>query len=298
MQKVGWIGTGNMGGRMARRLMDARYKFHICDKIKANTDPLTTDGAILERSAGELAEKVDFLFCMIPNGAVLKDVILGGDGAIKTIDPHTIVIDMSTIDPRSSSEVNEKLEEAKVRFLRATVTGSTAFAAEGKLGIMASGPKDAYEAALPLLRILGNRQTYLGAHEEARYIKIIINMMVGNTMQMLAESLVVGEKVGVDWNTMIDLIADSAAASPIIKFKVDALKARDFSAMATSTFMEKDMNIALDIAKESELALPMTAVSRQFYTAMRANGLSKVDYSGIVLVNEKLNGIQKDYIVK
>ncbi len=298
MKKVGWIGTGNMGKRMSRRLMNAGYELHICDKIKANTDPLVADGAILEPTAAELAKKVDCIFCMIPNGAILKDVIYGKDGAVKTIDKHTIVVDMSTIDPKSSSEVNAKLDEVGVSFLRATVTGSIAFAEEGTLGIMASGDKKTYETMLPLLKILGNRQTYVGTHEEARYMKIIINMMVGTTMQMLAESLVVGEKVGVDWNTMIDLIADSAAASPIIKFKVDALKQRDFSAMATSKFMEKDMNIALDIAKESELCLPITAVSRQFYTAMRANSLGDVDYSGVVLVNEKLNGLKNSYTAK
>ena len=230
---------------------------------------------------------------MIPDATVLDEIVSGNEGLFQSTGsiPRAL-IDMSTIDPTGSARIGALLERSRVGYLRACVTGSTAYAENGTLGIMASGNYALYQEVLPLLKVLGNRHSWLGTAEEARVCKIIINMLLGNLMQALAESLVLGEKNGLPWDTMIDLIADSAAAAPIIKYKVDALKARDFTAMASAQMMEKDLNIALDIAKDSAVSLPETALTRQFYTAMRAEGLEGFDMSGLVLVSEMINGLR------
>lgn len=296
MEKLGFIGLGKMGSRMATRLMHAGYQMYVNDTVRAAAEPLISEGAVFVEKACDLCDYVDYILISIPNAPILKEVVDGENGILKKAKPGLCIIDLSTIDPKSSADVNEKIEEKGCSFLRASVTGSTAYAAAGTLGIMASGSKELYEKALPFLKIIGNRQRYLGEKEQARYMKICINMMLGTTMQMLAESLVLGEKADIDWQTMIECICDSAAAADIVKAKEEALKTRDFSPMATSRMMEKDMNIAMELAKDLGICLPLAAVSRQFYNTMRGNGLGDVDYSGLVLLNEKLDGLEvKEY---
>ncbi|GHV45559.1 dehydrogenase [Synergistales bacterium] len=292
MKRVGWIGVGRMGSRMSRRLLEQGYPLTVYDVNSENAAALEKDGAKVAQTPKELAQKSDYVFSMIPNSAILRTVLEQESGLLQVRGGYTL-IDMSTLDPSNSLQFAEKLSAAGVGYLRAPVTGSTEYAEKGTLGVMVSGDKALFDELLPLFKILGNRQTYLGDGEQARYMKISINLMVGVTMQMLAEALVLGEKTGIAWESLIDMIADSAAAAPIVKFKTDALKNRDFSPMSTVRVAEKDLQLALDIAKEEGLSLPLTALTTQYYAAMRSNDLGDIDYSGILLLNEKLNNLDK-----
>ncbi len=292
MESVGFIGLGKMGSRMAKRILDNGYPLFVNDVIQDNAAPLIKQGAHYAANAEEMAKKTNVIFTSVPSGANLKEIVAGRQGLLNSASENTTLIDMSTIAPKDSAEIATLLSAKKVGYLRACVTGSTAFAEQGTLGIMVSGSKAIFEKELHLLKIIGNRQRYLGEEEQSRYMKISINMMIGTAMQMLAESLVLGEKAGIDWEMMIECIADSAAATAMIKAKEIPLKKRDWTAMSTVEMMEKDMNIALEIAADEGLALPVTAITRQFYSAMRSSGYGKVDYSGILLVNEKLNNME------
>ena len=159
---------------------------------------------------------------------------------------------------------------------------------------MASGERALYEKHLPLLKILGNRQTYLGEHEECRYMKIVINMFMGSLMQGFSECVAFGERVGLDWETMLDLVGDSAAAPPVVRYKIEALKKRDFSPMSFATTMRKDLALAMDIARAENICIPATAIAHEFYSAMIAQGMGRIDLSGLIITNERLNGIEKD----
>jgi len=293
MQKLGWIGTGKMGVPMCKRLMDAGYGLYVCDVVKANSDSLVSMGATFVPTPMELAEKTDITFSIIPTAAVLKEIVTGENGLAKTIKEGSIYVDMSTVDPDSSAVVNAAIEEKGSKFIRACVTGSVAYAEAGTLGGLNSGDKKAYDTVLPMLKVLTDRQYYLGAGEEARYMKIIINMMLGSCMQAMAESLVMGEAVGMDWELMVDAITDSAAACPAVRFKKERFKARDFSPMSTAEIMDKDMDIALDIAKKNRLAVPLASIARQMYSSMGSTGRFGLDFSAVLLQNEDLNGIKK-----
>lgn len=291
MEKIGWIGVGRMGSRMSNRLMNAGYPLYVCDTCRENVEKMVAQGAVAVDTPKTLAEICDVVFSMIPNGKILKDITCGEMGMIAGASDRLTIVDMSTIDPATSAEVAALIAPSGASFLRATVTGSVAFAEQGTLGIMASGCRETYERMLPLLKLLGNRQRYLGEQEQARYMKITINMMLGVAMQMLGEALCLGEKAGIDWNMMVECICDSAAATPMFKAKEQALKNRDFTAMATAYMMEKDMNIAMELAKDLDVALPVTTMATHFYHAMDAHGYSDLDYSGLVLVNEIMNNI-------
>lgn len=289
--KIGWIGVGLMGSRMAKRLLNAGYEVCVCDPVKENKEKLIAEGATAALSPADLAGKTDMIFCMIPNATVLLDIISGENGILEAMPKDFIVVDMSTIDPDASEQAASAIEGAGGHFLRSTVTGSTEFAEKGTLGIMVSGETAVYESVTPLLQILGNRMHYLGDAEQSRYMKICINMMIGTSMQMLAESVVLGEKAGLDWDKMIECICDSAAASSIIKAKKEMFQKRDFAPMCTALTLEKDMEIALSLGKKHGLSLPITSISKQNYTAMRSHGLEELDYAGILMVNEVLNGL-------
>jgi len=294
MQKLGWIGTGKMGNPMTRRLLGEGYEMYVCDVVKENTDNLVSMGATYAASPMDVAEKAEIVFSIIPNSAVLREVVFGEKGLLKTVKVGSIYVDMSTVDAEVSAEVNAALEEKGAKFIRSCVSGSVAFAEAGTLAGLNSGDPKTYETVLPMLKILTNRQYYLGEGEEGRYMKIIINMMLGSNLQAMAESLVLGKSLGIDWELMVEALVDSAAACPSVRFRSELYKTREFTCMSSVGIMDKDMDIALDIAKKKNLAVPLASVARQMYCACGSTGRWDMDCSAVLLQNEDLNGMKND----
>lgn len=290
---IGWIGIGSMGSLMAGRLAEAGCSLVICGSGRRDLSGYAAQmGAQVAQSPREVANLADVVFSMIPDGSVLLEIVRGENGLAQSDLSGKIVVDMSTVDAESSAAANESVSQKGGAFLRAPVTGSVHYAAKGELGIMVSGEKAAYERCVPLFREIGNRITYLGTGEEARYIKIIINMMLGHTLQSLSEALVLGETLGLDWKTMIDLISDSAAASPLIRYKADTIKKRDFTPTSTGYNMHKDMTLATELAQKANLCLPLTAMTQQMFNALVSMGMQNKDSSSILLVNEHMSSVK------
>lgn len=287
MKRLGWIGVGNMGAPMAARLCHAGYDVTVCGSGKRDLgDYCARTGAHQASGVPALAENTDVFFSMIPNGAVLLDIVSQLSGLDLS---GKVMVDMSTVDPDASATAAERIIALGGQFLRAPVTGSTHFAAEGTLGIMVSGPRSAYEVCMPYLEVLGNRRTYLGEGEEARQMKILINMLLAQELQALSEALVVGDKLGLPWEAMLDLIADSAAGAPIFRYKAGTLKARDFEPTSTVYNMHKDMKMAMALAESVNAATPTAAITMQMYDSLMTMGLERKDNTAILLVNEQRN---------
>lgn len=294
MKKIGWIGIGNMGRNMAKRVLDAGYELYMYDAAKEQMRELEQHGAKIMDSAAELAGAVDFLFSTVPNGQILKAITFGEQGIAAGIHSGTVFTDISTVDVTSSVEVAQAVEASGAAFLRCPVSGSTIQAGSGSLTVMVSGNQAAYKSTKPLLDLFGKDIYYMGAGEEARVMKLVIQSMVGVQFQSYAEALILGEKAGVDWETMIEILSKSSAASTNIRNKVDAFKKRDFSPMSTVFTQLKDMNLVLDLARQYHVPIPITTVSTQYYNAMVATGRGNFDYSAILLVNEENCGIQHE----
>lgn len=290
--ELGFIGVGLMGSRMGKRLLAAGHTLVVCDTSAENRDAMVALGATAVDSPAELGKVVDVIFSIVPNASVLKAIVSGPGGLAETATANTVLIDMSTVDPDSSAQVAQAMEEKGGQLLRMTVSGSTEFAENGTLSLMVSGNRALFDAYLPVLEIIGNRQHYVGDKEQSRYVKICVNMMIGTSIQMIAESLVLGEKAGIEWQTLLNCILDSAAASPIIKSKGDMYRNKDFTPMCSGVTLEKDMDLALTLGKEHGVSLPLTAISRQYYTAMKAFGIEQEDYAAVLTVNEKMAGIE------
>ena len=287
-ERIGWIGPGNMGEPMASRLRSAGYHLTVCGSGRRDLTTVATRlGADLAASPRELAQSTDIFFTMIPNGEILLSIAVQLDGLDMR---QKLWVDMSTVDPTASAAAVARMEALGGHFLRAPVTGSTHYAKEGTLGILVSGRKEDFSRALPLLKILGSRQTYLGNGEEARQMKILINMLLAQELQALSEALTVGKKLGLPWNTMLELIADSAAGAPIYKYKCSTLKELDFNPTSTGYNMHKDMKMAMELAASVNAAVPTASITMQMYNALMSMGLSRLDNTAVYLVNERLNG--------
>ncbi|MEW6425845.1 MAG: NAD(P)-dependent oxidoreductase [Bacillota bacterium] len=291
--RIGWIGLGNMGQPMSKRLVEAGYPVTVYNRTREKAAEVVSAGAKMAESPAAVARASDFVFTMVADSAALEAVSLGPDGLVEGLNPGSVVIDMSTVSPESSLKVNAAVEGKGGKLLRAPVTGSTVLAKAGTLGILCSGDRAAYERTLEIFQVLGKNQFYLGAGEESRYMKLALNMMIGISMQMMAESLVFGKRAGLDWAQMIQVIAGSAVGSPLVQYKAKPVTERNFTPAFTVKLMEKDFDLALNIAKNMDVSLPVTALTRQFLASARSTGKGDLDFAALILVAEEMAGIKE-----
>jgi len=291
-QKIGWIGLGKMGIPMSKNLIKKGYPVTVYNRTKEKTKELAAEGAKVAESPKALAADSEVVISMISDDPVLEEVSIGKNGAFEGAKAGAVYIDMSTVSPVASGRVAEVAEKKGIKYLRAPVSGSTALATAGTLTIFASGPKDAYDKCAEIFGAMGQKVFHVGNGDEARYLKLLLNMMVGITSAMAGEALIFGEKGGMDWNQMVDIINSSVVASPLIGYKAQMLKSRNFTAAFTIEQMAKDFDIALDTGKTINVPMPITAMARQFFGAMKARGKGNLDFFGLVTLLEELGGIK------
>ena len=276
--QIGWVGLGSMGSRMAPNLVNRGYRVTGFDLDRSRTASGAVEGLREASSMSMLASESDVLFSMIPNDEAFLDVVRHVCGTGKA---GACLIDMSTISPDVSARGAALLDAGGISYLRAPVSGSTALAAAGTLSIWVSGPENLFQLRRPLIALMGKKITYLGAHEEARIMKLVVNVIVAAINTSLAEALNLGRRSGLDWAAMIDAINDSAVASPYIASKVQKLKERDWSPAATVEVIAKDIDLALELARQRGAFLPSAALTRQILSAVEGKGHGKLDMSCI-----------------
>jgi 3-hydroxyisobutyrate dehydrogenase-like beta-hydroxyacid dehydrogenase len=288
-QRIGWIGLGKMGMPMARNLVEAGFPVTVYNRTAARTAELAAAGAGTAASIADLAAGSDIVVSMISDDAALESVAAE---VLADAAPGTIYADMSTVSPAASARVAAAAAQKGVAYVRAPVSGSTGFAAAGQLIILVSGPADACAACNPMFEAMGRKIVPMGAGEEARAIKLVLNMMIGTTAAMMGEALAFGERAGLDWETMIGVVADSPLASPLVSYKTQMLKDRDFTAAFSAAQMAKDFDLILDTARERDMPMPVTACVRQLWRAMMAGGKGELDMFACVTLLEEMAGIE------
>ena len=292
-QKIGWIGLGKMGIPMSTNLVKEGYSVTVYNRTKEKTKELADQGASVADTPKAAAEGQDVIISMISDDPVLEAISFGPDGAFEGAKSGAVFIDMSTVSPGLSACVAEAADKKGIKYLRAPVSGSTVLAAAGNLTIFASGPKDAYDQIVNLFDIMGQKSFHVGTGEEARYLKLVLNMMVGLTSAMVAEALTFGEAGGMDWEQMIDIVNASVVASPLVGYKGQTLKDRNYAPAFTAFQMAKDFDIALDTGKANKVPMLLTSIVRQFYGTMMATGKGDQDFFGLTPLMEEMAGIKK-----
>ena len=292
MGRVGFVGIGLMGSRMAARLLAAGHEVTVYNRTASKAASLVQAGARQAATPAEAASGKDICFTNVADGPALKSVTLGPDGVLSADPLPAVLVDMATVAPSESEEVAAAAERLGVGFLRAPVSGSTIAAQTGKLTIIASGDRAVYDAADLYLASLGEVRYYVGPGEGARYLKLIHQIMVGTTMSILAEGLVLGEKAGLDWDQMLEFLSNSAMGSPYVRFKSSALAARNYEPAFRMEMTIKDLDLALRAAEGAGVEMRTTKCVRAGYADAIAAGLGRKDSAAIVLDLERQAGLE------
>jgi 3-hydroxyisobutyrate dehydrogenase-like beta-hydroxyacid dehydrogenase len=290
MAKFGWIGLGNMGNPMALNLLKAGNNGTVWNRTAAKADAAVAAGAALAASPKAVSEASDFIFVTLSDGPALHAAALGEDGFVAGLAPGKIVIEMSTVSVEESAKVNAAVEAAGAKFLRSPLTGSTILAAAGTVGILTSGDKAAYDKVLPLLEVIGGNLFYLGADEQARVMKLSLNLMIATTMQMEAEAVVIAEKAGLDLAQVTELIAGSAVGSPLTGYKAKLITEGEYGPAFSVKLMIKDLKLALAVAEQYGVKMESTEITKKRLELAEAKGWGEKDFSVLTKLLEEESG--------
>jgi len=286
--RVHVIGAGKMGLPMALHFRRGGHAVSVYDTDATRQELARRAG--LECDVRGLREADVVLSSLPHDGALLAVGAQVARGAAR----GAIYVDTSTVSPQASAAVAQACEEVGIAHVRATVSGNNHMAEAAQLTVMASGPRTAYDTVLPLLKLLGPSQFWLGEGEQARLMKLVVNLMIAQTSAMLSEALALGRKGGLQWQDMWSVLTASAVASPILKAKAVQLSQRDFTPTFTVEQMIKDLGLILDAAAANHVPLPQTAATLQLMQAAVAQGRGGEDYAAIIRTVESAAGLPPD----
>ncbi len=279
--RIAVLGLGRMGAAIGERLEQAGHELSVWNRSPGAVEPFKERGIRSLEHPDDAWRHSDCAITMLADGEAVETVALGEHGLLES-DEQGVLIDMSTISATASATVAAECERRGVAFLRAPVTGNPSVVRAGNLGIIVSGPRDGFDRLAGTLRDIGPTVFYVGSHEEARIVKLALNLMIGGTVELIAEALVLGEKHGIESAQMLEVMGASAVGSPFVKYKTDALVAEDYSSTFSSRLMYKDLALALEAASDAELPLPVTALTQQLVQGCIATGMGDWDLTALV----------------
>jgi 3-hydroxyisobutyrate dehydrogenase-like beta-hydroxyacid dehydrogenase len=277
---VGLIGLGNMGTAFAERLLDGGYDLLVYNRTAAKAEPLAARGAAVADTAEELAERVDVVLTSLPNDEALESVAEEVVGAMR---PDGVLVDLSTVSPGASARVAVLADEASVTYLRAPVSGNPTVVRSGNLSFIVSGPREALDRVEPALETIGPTVRYVGDAEQARIVKLALNLMIAGLAQLMSEALVLAEASDVSRQDLLETMGSSAVGAPFVKYKTEPLLHDDFSATFTTALMEKDIDLILDAAKQAGLGLPVAQEMKSLLRATAEAGHADDDFMALYL---------------
>lgn len=276
--RVGWIGLGHMGVPMAANLLKAGYPVMVYNRTPGKTGELRAD---LAASPAKLAADCDIIITMLADDAAQEAVLFGADGVAAGLAAGKIVVNMGTISPEASRSAAQRLTELGVEVLDAPVSGSVKPATDGTLVILVGGEAATVARLQPLFDVLGKKTFHFGPHGQGAAAKLAINMLLGLTLEALGEAVTYGQNRGLDRTVLLDMIAETACASPIVNMKLPALKAGNYPAAFPLKHMAKDFRLALAAADKAE-ALPATKAVSAVYASAEAAGLGDSDIMAVI----------------
>jgi 3-hydroxyisobutyrate dehydrogenase-like beta-hydroxyacid dehydrogenase len=277
---VGLIGLGNMGTAIAERLLDAGYELVVYNRTPQKAEALGARGAVVANTPADLVEQVDVVLTSLADDEAFEAV------AAKIVDsarPGTVLVDMSTVSPAASARVASLAEAASVAYLRAPVSGNPTVVRAGNLSFIVSGARETLERVEPVIRAIGPTVHHIGDGEQARIVKLAINLMIAGLAQLMSEALVLGEGAGVSRAALLEVMGSSAAGAPFVKYKTEPLLRDDFSATFTTALMEKDIDLILDAAEEAGVELPLASEMKALLRAAGEAGYADDDLMALFL---------------
>jgi 3-hydroxyisobutyrate dehydrogenase-like beta-hydroxyacid dehydrogenase len=293
MARLGFIGLGVMGGRMAKRLLDAGHSVVGYNRTRSKAQWLLDSGMAWGKSPRAVAESADVSFSMVTNTSALRSIAEEPDGFLNGLSAGKVHIDMSTISPAYSQELAKQVSARGASLLDAPVSGSVITLEEGKLSIMAGGDPAVFEKVKPILLDIGPKVTHVGANGLAVTMKIATNLSLAVQMLAFSEGVLIAEKSGIRRDIAVEVLTNSVIGSPMVKYRGPFVLQMPDEAWFNVNMMQKDMNLALELGRQLGVPLPTTAVTNEFLSAARALGLEEQDFAILFQVLAKMSGVQK-----
>jgi 3-hydroxyisobutyrate dehydrogenase len=279
-----------MGYAMAERLAKAGCDISVWNRTRSKAEPLVQHGAKVVDGLPELAS-CDVVFTMVSTGKDVKEVLFGASGVMSKGKAPKIVVDSTSISLEESAEIRAKLAEKGVKFLSAPVSGNAKVIKAGKLTVVASGPKDAFDAIAPYLEAIGQGVSYVGDGELSRIAKICHNVMLGVVIQNLCEITVLAEKAGMQRHAFLDFLNKSVMGSMFTRYKTPALSNLDFHVTFTPELLRKDIDLGLNAAKQFGVPMPLASLTRDLVQTLIGHGYDQ-DFSQLLLLQAKASGVE------
>jgi 3-hydroxyisobutyrate dehydrogenase-like beta-hydroxyacid dehydrogenase len=291
VERVGFVGLGIMGSRMAANVRRAGYELTVFNRTRERAEAFAAEhGATVAGTPAEVGAASDVVITMVVDGAQVDAVLLGEDGVATRAGGGTLCIDMSTIAPADTRRIGAALHERGIGFVDAPVTGSSPKAKDGTLTIMAGGDAAAFERARPLFEVMGELVVHVGDLGQGQTVKLINNAVAATNASTLAQALVVGKATGVDLEALLKVMGAGSGGSAMLALKAEPMRNHDYATLFKLEHMLKDVRLCLEEGQAAGVPFPAAAHTREVLTAAMGRGLGDADFAAIVEVIEALAG--------
>lgn len=289
--KVAFIGLGNMGSRIAQRLLDHGYRLEVYDRDSAKTEAIAANGADVAKTVFELASTADVLLSCLTNDEAVRSVYLEADGVLAGARPGTAVLEMSTISPDTSRELHKLGAQRGIDVLDVAISGSTPAAEQGMLTLLVGGSQDLFRAAEPIFQSVAKQYFLLGGPGSGTTMKLVVNTLLGLGMQAIAEAVVLGEKAGLNRKRLLEVLSKTAVVAPAHVGKLAKIAITDYSPQFPLRLMNKDFELILNAAAKEQVRMPATEAAFFLNSEELAGGNDEEDFSAVVRRMEEAAGI-------
>lgn len=293
MANLGFIGLGVMGGQMVDRLMNHGHTVTGYNRTRAKAQWLIDKGMQFADTPRDVAEAADVTFSMVTNSAALEHVANGPDGILAGLSAGKVLIDMSTVAPAVSKGLAARVRARGADMVDAPVSGSVITLQQGKLSVMVGGTKETFECVKPLLLDIGPKVTHVGENGLALVMKIATNLSLAVQMLAFSEGVLLAEKSGIAREVAVDVLTNSAIASPMVQYRGPMVLKMPDEAWFNVNMMQKDMLLAMELGRHVDVPLPMTASANEMLTAARGMGLQEQDFAIVFQVLARMSGLSK-----
>jgi 3-hydroxyisobutyrate dehydrogenase-like beta-hydroxyacid dehydrogenase len=291
--EIGFIGLGDMGQGIVPRLLAAGHRVTGWNRTASKAEPLTGLGMVWADTPREVAEATEMVFSIVTDAAAVRSVALGEDGVIAGLDPGSVYLDMSTIDPQASRDISAEFDAAGLTMLDAPISGSPITLAQGTASTMVGGDRVAFERVEPVLHDIGSKVSYIGDSGTAVQMKVAVNLTLIVEMVAFCESVALAEKGGVARDVAVDAMLKSVVASPVMGYRGPFILAGNMpdKPLADVGLQQKDMILALEVARRQGSPAPLGAVANELLNACRGRGIDHRDFVTVFDVYHLLSGM-------
>jgi 3-hydroxyisobutyrate dehydrogenase len=291
MARLGFVGLGAMGSRLARRLLAAGHQVSGWNRTPGKVPDLVAAGLVLAKSPRAAAEGAEAVFTMVTDDAALRAVALGADGVIAGLGAGAVLAEMSTVSPAIVRELAAPVSARGAALLDVPVSGSTITVEQGQASFIVGGDAAALERVRPFLLAMGTAITHVGELGLAKTMKVATNLGLAVQMLAFSEAVLLAEKAGIARERAVEALLKSVVASPMVKYRGPfVIGQMPTDAWFKVAMIQKDLQLALDAARASGVPLPLTAVTQEWMTAARGLGLGDYDFAIVFDVLARLAG--------